>query len=206
MARRIPSRPVIGVTGGIGSGKSLVAAMLGELGCRVIDADKIGHALLRRPEVIAALAERFGPEVVGADGAVDRRQVARRAFADSRSLAGLNEIMHPPLRAELAMQIDSFRADAAAGPAAAVDAALLLETDWHTLCDVLVFVDAADATRRRRAGEEKGWGAAEWARRENLQKPLDFKRTKSDHVVGNNSTVSRLQEQVRLLYQQLVSP
>ena len=156
MGNRAASWPVIGVTGGIGSGKSLVASMFGDLGCEVIDADKIGHMLLRRPEIIAALAERFGPGATDDHGQVDRPRLAELAFADAGSLAGLNEIMHLPLRAELVRRIEAFRTHGSASAAAVIDAALLFETDWHTLCDATVFVDATDAVRCRRAAEGKG--------------------------------------------------
>lgn len=206
MSKAIPSRPVIGLIGGIGSGKSLVSQMLQELGCRGIDADVVGHSLLRRPEIVKALTARFGGDIVGADGAIDRGVLAERAFVDARSLASLDEVMHPPLRAELSRQIDLFRADDRTSVPIVVDAALLLETDWHELCDIVVFVDAGEDCRRRRVAESRGWTAADLARRENLQKPLDIKRQIADYIVGNNSSVSRLRQQVRLLHQRLVNP
>jgi dephospho-CoA kinase len=193
------SRPVIGVTGGVGSGKSTVARILVELGCERIDADQIGHGLLSDPAIILALRERFGADVVRPDGTVDRQALARRAFEDEGSVAALNAIMHPPLRAELARRVEAFRAGTA--PAAVLDAALLVETDWHTLCDVLVFVDAP---RRSRVRSDRGWSAAELNRREKYQKPLDKKRSIAHYVVKNNSSVSHLHRQVCLLHQRLV--
>ena len=152
------------------------------------------------------LTARFGGDIVGADGAIDRGVLAERAFVDARSLASLDEVMHPPLRAELSRQIDLFRADDRTSVPIVVDAALLLETDWHELCDIVVFVDAGEDCRRRRVAESRGWTAADLARRENLQKPLDIKRQIADYIVGNNSSVSRLRQQVRLLHQRLVNP
>ncbi len=199
------SQPVIGLAGGIGSGKSLVAKMLQEMGCRVVNADAIGHELLGRPEVAAALTERFGEEIMGVDGAIDRAALGSRAFVDIESLGRLNEVVHPLLREELARQIVSARADATFDGPVVLDAALLLDTDWHELCDCVLFVDAPLAQRRKRVGETRGWSGEELSRRENLQKPLDFKRTRSDHVVGNNSSVSNLRQQVCLFLQQLVA-
>jgi dephospho-CoA kinase len=201
-----PSRPVIGLIGGIGSGKSLVACMLRELGCPVIDADAVGHLLLERPEVVRALVGRFGSDIVGPDGKVVRSVLGSRAFADRESLARLNRIVHPSLRVELSRRIEEFRADASAGEALVLDAALLLETDWHELCSVLVFVDAPREQRGRRVARDRGWPAAELDRRENLQKPLDIKRARSVYILENSSSVSRLRRQVRLLYQCLVDP
>lgn len=203
MAKTKSPRPVIGIIGGIGSGKSLVASMLGEFGCEVIDADRIGHALLERPEIIAALRRRFGDDIVGPDGRVDRHTLGHRAFADGDAHAALNAIMHPPLRAELVRRVEAFRAGRA--PAAVIDAALLLETDWHELCDVLVFVEAPAKLRRERLAAVRGWSAERLAQREICQKPLDFKRHSSHHVLENNSSVSHLRERVRQVYQRIVS-
>jgi len=201
-----PSRSVIGLIGGIGSGKSLVAGMLRELGCHVIDADAVGHSLLERPEIVRDLVERFGIAIVGPDGKVVRSVLGSQAFANRESLSRLNRIVHPPLRAELSRRIEEFRADASAGKALVLDAALLLETDWHELCNVLVFVDAPREQRSRRVAQDRGWSAAELDRRENLQKPLDMKRERSLYILENSSSVSRLRRQVRLLYQCLVDP
>ena len=197
------SRLVVGLIGGIGSGKTLVSNMLQDLGCEVVDADRVGHTLLGEPGVVQALTERFGRDIVGSDGRVDRGVLARRAFADADSLSRLNEVVHRPLRDELARRIKAL-CEAGTAPAVVLDAALLLETDWHKLCDVLVFVDADEPTRRRRVTHGRGWTEDELTRREKLQKPLDIKREKADHVVENKSSVSRLRQQVRLLYQTLV--
>ncbi len=198
-------RRIIGLTGGVGSGKSLVAQMFAELGCPVIDADKVGHALLAKPEIIAALAERFGDGILATDGGVDRQALSAQAFIDDTTVAALNAITHPALRAELVRQIHA-PADLNSGPAIVLDAALLLETDWHELCDVLIFVDAPLPDRQRRVAAQRGWPAEELARRENLQKTLDFKRSRSDHILRNNSGVSHLRQQVRLVHHSIVHP
>lgn len=198
------SKPVIGLIGGIGSGKSEVAHLLGELGCDVIDADRIGHELLRRPDVLEELVGRFGPGIREADGSIDRPTLAARAFGDAEAHAALNAIMHPPLRAELVGRIEAFYAGSA--PAAVLDAALLLETDWHELCDRIVFVDAPYEDRLRRAVASRGWTKEQFEARENCQKALDIKRSRADDVLDNSSSVSHLRRQVRLLYQRVVNP
>lgn len=197
-------KPVIGLVGGIGSGKSLAASMLSEIGCAVIDADRIGHELLSRPAVRQALCQQFGDGILTADGQVDRRALAKAAFADAASHRALNGIVHPLLRKELASRIAEAKAGDA--PAIVVDAALLLDTDWHELCDRIVFVDAPPDQRRRRVAETRSWSAEELERRENLQKPLDFKRRIADHILCNNSSESHLRQQVRLMVQQMLRP
>lgn len=198
------SRPVIGIVGGIGSGKTSVASMFGDLGCLVIDADRIGHQLLGRPDIAEALVRRFGCEILEDDGSVDRRELGRRAFADESSLADLNAIMHPALRAELVRGIEDFRKGSS--PAAVLDAALLFETDWYELCDVIVYVEAPLPVRRQRVTDSRGWSDQGLLQREKLQKPLDFKRAKSHYVVVNNSSVPHLHQQVCLLYHRLIHP
>ena len=177
--------------------------MFGELGCDVIDADSIGHALLERAEIVAALQRQFGSDIIDAVGAVDRRVLGQRAFADASSLAALNTITHPPLREELVRRIEAFRQGSA--PAAVLDAALLLETDWHELCDVLVFVDAPWPQRLARVAESRGWSAEQLVEREKYQKSVDIKKAMSEYVVENNSSASRLHQQICLLYQRLIS-
>jgi len=197
-------QPVIGLIGGVGSGKSLVAGMLAELGCRVICADGIGHELLTQQEVIASLVERFGDGILDETRSIDRSAVAQIVFDDPRALSDLNAIVHPRLKAELAHRIDALRSDPDFTGAIVLDAALLLDTDWHELCDTIVFVDAPPAVRLQRVAADRGWSAAELARREKNQKSLDLKRSNSDHTLRNNSSVSHLRQQVCLFYQRLV--
>jgi dephospho-CoA kinase len=197
-------QPVIGLIGGIGSGKSFVAQIFAELGCAVVDADKVGHELLQKPEIIERLTQRFGRDILDADGHIDRAALGEKAFKDKSALDELNSIIHSDLRKELERRIALLLAKR---PRPVVlDAALLLETDWHQLCDVLVFVESDLANRLTRVAGQRGWSEAELNRRENLQKPLDMKRAKSDYIVVNNSSVSHLHQQVRLLYQRLMRP
>lgn len=203
-AKPVPRQPVIGLVGGVGSGKSLVASMLHDLGCRIVSADRIGHELLAAPQIIASLTERFGQGILDADGAVDRSAVARIVFGSAEALADLNTIVHPPLKAELTRRIGEYRADPGFDGAIVLDAALLLDTDWHELCDVIVFVDAPLETRLERVRADRGWSGEELARREKNQKSLDLKRSNSDHIVRNNSSVSHLRQQVCLFYQRIV--
>jgi dephospho-CoA kinase len=204
MADASSAQPVIGVVGGIGSGKTLVAGMLGALGCRVVSADLIGHELLSQKDVIASLVERFGEGILDESGAVSRTAVAGIVFDDPQALADLNATVHPLLRAELVRRISEHRADPAFGAPIVLDAALLLDTDWHDLCDVIVFVDSPLEARVQRVAEGRGWSAEQLARREKNQNSLDLKRSKSDDVVWNNSSVPHLQQQVHLLYQRVV--
>ncbi len=196
-------KPVIGLLGGIGSGKSTVAAELVRLGCGLVDADAIGHEVLALPEVKAELRRLWGEGVFGPGGEVDRRALARRVFDSPRELARLDALVHPHIRRRMEQVVAALRADPAV-PAVVVDAALLLETDWHELCTHLLFVRADDALRAQRVARQRGWSRREWQRREKSQKPLDIKARCADHVVDNSSSLSRLREQVRAIFNRIV--
>jgi dephospho-CoA kinase len=197
------SKPVIGLLGGIGAGKSTVAAELVALGCGLVDADAIGHGLLNDPAVKAELRKRWGDGVMDAGGNVDRSAVSRVVFDSPEELAALNAVMHPRIRGRMVERVAALQADPAVA-AVVVDAALLLETDWHEQCTHFVFVSAPEQERARRVRRVRGWDRATWKRRENSQKPLDIKAAKAEYVVDNSSSVSRLREQVRSVFHRIV--
>lgn len=173
---------VIGLTGGIGAGKSRLAAELAVGGAVAIDADRVGHELLERAEVRERVVAEFGPGVLGPDGAIDRAALGAVVFGDAGRLDRLEAILHPRMAAEFLERIES----AGAGPrrvTVVLDAAILHEAGWAELCDHVVFVDAPAAIRHGRLAETRGWSAAEIARREVAQWPLDRKRRLADQVV-----------------------
>jgi dephospho-CoA kinase len=198
-----PAKPVIGIVGGVGAGKSTVAAELGALGCAVIDADAVGHELLGEDEVRQALRQRWGDRVLRPDGSVDRKAVAAIVFSDADELAALNAVMHPRIRRRMERRIAAARIDTAV-PAVAVDAAVLFEAGWDKLCTHVVFVSAGEDQRRQRVAS-RGWDEAAWRRREELQISLDTKRPKCDYTVENRSSVSYLREQIREIFHRIVS-
>jgi len=196
-------KPVIGLLGGVGSGKSTAAAEFVRLGCGLIDADAIGHEVLGDSQARAELREAFGEGVFDPAGDIDRRALAEAAFADAAGVARLNAITHPRIRRRMEARVRALQADPAVR-AIVLDAALLLETDWHELCTVLVFVDAPVDVRARRVAEARGWSRAEWRRREISQKPLDIKASSADHVVQNSSGLSHLREGIREVFCRIV--
>jgi dephospho-CoA kinase len=196
-------KPVLGLVGGIGAGKSTVAAELGRLGCAVIDGDAIGHQLLAEPAVRRRLRERWGEGIFRPDGTVDRQRLGQIVFADRRELEAINAILHPRIRRRIAEAIDRAQADPAT-PAVVVDAAVLLEAGWQDLCTALVFVEADERTRARRLAEGRGWDAAARAMREKLQISLDKKRRKCHYSIVNRSSVSHLSEQIRSLFRDII--
>lgn len=189
---------VVGLLGGIASGKSLVARLLaGERGV-VLDADALAREALASPQVLERVRERFGDEAIGPDGLARRDVLARRVFADPEDRKALESWTHPVVREKIWAEIR--RARAAGSTPLVLDVPLLLENDAQPglarACDVLVFVDVPDAERERRARELRGWEPGELRRREAAQLPLDQKRELSSHVISNRTNVSDLEAAV----------
>ena len=191
---------VVGLVGGIGSGKSTVANLFVELGATTIDADKIGHEILRKREVLDAVREEWGKSVFDENGWIERRELAKIVFSNSpdgkQSLARLEAITHPHIHDELASQLELFRQQHV--PIAVLDAPVLLKAGWHLLCDHLVFVDCPLDQRIARVAS-RGWDASELQRREDSQWPLADKRAACDLVVDNSQGVQRTHLQVNQL-------
>ncbi|HEX8200206.1 MAG TPA: dephospho-CoA kinase [Isosphaeraceae bacterium] len=201
--------PVLGLIGGIGAGKSQVAALWAELGALVLDADAIGHALLdQRPARDEVLA-RFGAGILapeaGADASprIDRAALGTLVFEHPGSLRDLERILHPRMRQTF---LKAIRRAMRKGEARAVvlDAAILLEAGWDDLCDRVVFVDAPEDQRRARLAERRGWSPETLAARERAQWPLDRKRGAADVVLPNESSPEALRPEATRLWEQLL--
>lgn len=195
-APRQPGRPVvIGLVGGIGSGKSTVARLLEEFGAAVSDSDGEAKNLLRDGDVRDLLAKRWGPGVLDAHGDVDRAAVARIVFGDSAERAYLESVIHPRLHARRKAAL----AEAAARGVRAfvIDAPLLFEAGVDRECDTVIFVDAPADQRLARVRATRGWPAEELSRREAAQLPLDEKRRRSGYTVANSGSESDLRRNVR---------
>jgi dephospho-CoA kinase len=192
-----PARPlVIGVLGGIASGKSTVARMFAPHGLRHVDADAHARAVTAQPAVLADLAAEFGGSVV-AGSALDREALARIVFADAGARARLERIVHPRIRARILAELDDARTR---GESVILDAPLLLEGGLIDWCDEVVFVETAETTRRRRASE-RGWSDEEFARREAAQRDLATKRARSGHEVRNDGDLDETRRHVAALLQ-----
>ncbi len=197
--------PVIGLTGAIGGGKSQVAALLGKRGAVVIDADRVGHEVLDRPEVRRQVIERFGAGVVehGPDagarpGSINRQALGSIVFAARPALVDLEAIVHPPMRQQFAAIIDREKVRGCT-PMIVLDAAVLLEAGWDDLCDLLVFVDASQPVRLQRVSRARGWTAAVLQAREAAQWPREQKLSRADIVIHNDSTPELLDQNVARL-------
>ena len=188
---------VIGILGGVASGKSLVAGQLAQLGAGVLDADHCGHEVLRMPSVEAAARKRWGDEIFAADGHIDRSRLARIVFSDSPTGPAerkhLEKLTHPEIGKLLNRQAQDM---AKAGILAAVlDAPLLMESGWDSLCSILLFVDAPRRLRLARA-KKRGWSEEDFAAREDVQESLDSKRGRADALIDNSGSPEHTQAQI----------
>ncbi len=187
------SIPVIGIVGGIGSGKSRVASLLEESGCIVSDADALARAALRDESVRDTIVSWWGEEMLDDDGSVSRSRVADRVFADAAELERLEALLHPLVESGRRAEFDAATEDTTA---LVIDAPLLLEVGLDRACDVVLFVDTPRALRLERVASSRGWDEAELDRREGRQLSLDEKRSRAHHVLVNHGRVEELREQV----------
>jgi dephospho-CoA kinase len=197
------AKPVIGLSGGIGSGKSTVGRLFGELGCAVFNADALAHEVIEEPEVRAELRAWLGAGVFNPDGSVNRKVVGGRVFSDEGARRRLNGLIHP----RVLLRRDVLMREAMAEPlvkAIVWDTPLLFETGLEGECDVLVFVKALPELRLRRVQASRGWDAAELARREKMQLPLDKKREKADYCIENSGEVNASLSQVQRVLSQIL--
>jgi dephospho-CoA kinase len=193
------SKPVIGILGGIGSGKSAVAAEFAKLGCEVIDADKIAHELLDQPEVRQQIVGLFGEGILDSAGKIDRKKLADIVFADAQRLASLNNIIHPLVLKRAEELIDLYKHRAGV-KAIVLDIPLLAEVGWANRCDKLIFVDCQRQIRIDRVKKMGVFDENQIKIRENFQISLDKKARLADNVVDNNSDFSALVRQAANIF------
>ena len=173
---------VIGIAGGSGTGKSTIAShVASRLGGVHIDADRVAHAVLEEPAVVAQIRATFGDTIIDLDGSVNRRRLGVRVFGDEKSRAALNAIVHPAIIARCGAEIDAARSQGV--PVAVVDAALLLDVAMPFPFDVLIALTADSETRLARLHTRGGWSDAELRARLEAQSGLEKHFYKADAVV-----------------------
>ena len=193
---------LVGLTGGIGSGKSTVSEMLAEHGAVILDADAFARDAVRIGSPSHdRVVERFGPEVVLSDGELDRPKLAEIVFADEASRRDLEAIVHPEVRRRIA---DEIRANADTSRVVVLESPLLIEMGQHGLCDVVVVVAASadDAITRLVA---RGMREADARARQAAQLPLREKAKVADVLLDNGGDLQELRAQVERLWEDLVA-
>jgi dephospho-CoA kinase len=187
--------PVIGLTGGIGSGKSTVAAMLGELGAHVIDADKVGHDVyLPGTEGFRRVVEAFGPDIVAADGTIDRPRLGARVFADPAELRKLNGLVHPLIGDEIRRRMMAVL-EKNDGRPTVVEAAIMLEAGWRFFDQIWVVVVSRE-TAIARVTSSRGLSRTDVERRIDAQMSNDERRRMATVVIENDGTLDALRTRV----------
>jgi len=193
---------LIGLTGGIGSGKSSVSALLAERGAVIIDADAITRELQGSgAPVFEAMVERFGPGIVGEDGELDRQAVADLVFSDPAALADLNGLVHPAVGAEIARRLQE---EARTDHLVVLDVPLLVESGRDDLA-ALVVVDVDPAVAVHRLVEHRGMREADVRARMARQATRADRLARADLVVDNSGSLADLAEQVEALWPRVVA-
>ena len=188
-------KPIIGILGGIGSGKSTVAAEFAKLDCAVIDADKIAHELLDKENIKEKVVGLFGQAVLDSSKKINSRNLADIVFTDADKLSSLNRIIHPFVLARVEELIKQYNRENQV-QAIVLDMPLLAEVGWAERCDKVIFVDCKRQLRVDRAKKQCFFDENKIKIRENFQISLDKKATISDNTIDNNSGFSALAKQV----------
>ena len=188
-------KPVIGILGGIGSGKSAVAAEFAKLGCGIIDADRIVHELLDEPAVREKITALFGSDILEAEGKINRKKLADIVFNSGEKLSSLDSIIHPLVFARAERLIEQYNHEPSVR-AIVLDMPLLVEVGWDKRCDRLIFVDCGRQLRAKRAERTGVFDENQLKIRENFQISLDNKAAIADNIIDNNSDFSAVVRQV----------
>lgn len=194
----------LGIIGPIASGKSAVAARFAELGATVVDADRLGHEVLREPEVQRRARVRWGGDIFDDDGRIDRKRLAGIVFSPTptgrEELEYLESLTHPGIGRRLAETLRTLENEGIR--VVVIDAALLLEAGWDEFCEKIIYVDAPNTVVLERANK-RGWSAREYADRAAAQMPLDRKRARADFVLDNSGSPEQLRAEVDRVWQSL---
>jgi dephospho-CoA kinase len=188
-------KPVVGLIGGIGSGKSAVAALFAARGARVIAADQLGHEALTQPDVRAQVVGRWGTGVLDEQGNISRRRLGQIVFADPAERRALEAMVFPWIERRIREELAAAQADPKV-PLIVVDAAIMLEAGWNTVCNWLVYIEVSPEVRRQRLAAQRGWSEKEVHAREAAQMPLPEKKHCADYVVDNSGTPEETVRQV----------
>ena len=192
---------IIGLTGGIGSGKSTVSQFLAELGAVVLDMDKTGHeALQPGTEVWQQVVAAFGKQVVDANGEIDREKLGKIVFGDSEALAQLNQIAHPAIHNAVMAQLEEYRRQGV--DVLVLEAPLLVEAGWSSLADEVWVTTAPEATVLQRLEERAELSEKEARARIRSQLPTEERIKHADVVIDTDCRLDELKTKVKGLWQE----
>jgi dephospho-CoA kinase len=195
---------IIGILGGVCSGKSTAAAEFVRLGCGLIDADEIAHEVIGQEHIAGEIVKAFGSGVCDSNGRIDRTRLGERVFESKAAVEKLNSIVHPPVLARCEELLSELNEDRAV-KAIALDMPLLVEVGWKKRCDKLIFVACReDVKAQRTAKKGVSWKNLQ-KKRENFQISLDMKSKIADYIVENNSDLSTMSNQVIKIFTTIIN-
>jgi len=196
-----PRKPVLGLLGGIGAGKSTVADALVRHGGRVVAGDPLGHEALEQPDILARVVEIWGERgILTPEGKIDRKKFGRIVFPSPVERSRLEHLVHPYIERRIREEIDKAVADPAV-KFVVLDAAVMLEAGWDGVCDKLIYVDAPRPVRLERVQRQRKWTDQDLANREAVQMPPERKKERADAVIDNGgspeATIAQVDELVK---------
>ncbi len=193
---------IIGLTGGIGSGKSTVSGFLAELGATLIDADKVGHELLKPDtEVWREVVAAFGKQILTPDGDISRKKLASLVFRSPRHLSLLNQLMHPEMKREIMARLLEYRRQGVG--VVVLEAPLLVEAGWTEIVDEVWVTTASETTVLERLEQQTGLSQKESLARIRSQLPAKEQIKHADVVLNTEKSLDELKAEVKELYQRL---
>jgi len=198
----VKNMKIIGLTGGIGSGKSTVSQFLAELGAVVIDADKTGHDMLSSNiEVHQELVAAFGQEIVDLDGGIDRKKLSEIVFNQPESLVRLNQIMHSRMYDVVKIQLEEYQRQGVA--VVVLEAALLIEASWTSLVDEVWVTITPEEKIIERLSKNRGLAEKETKARIRSQLPSEERARHADVIINNEDDLDSIKANIRELWQKL---
>ncbi|MCX7912637.1 MAG: dephospho-CoA kinase [Dehalococcoidales bacterium] len=194
---------VIGLTGGIGTGKSTVGKFLAELGAEVFDLDKVGHEVLQKGSpAYEGLVRRFGREILGENGEIDRNRLSQFVFGDQKALEELNSIVHPVIDGIVIKRIEECRRRGVS--VVVLEAAALIESRKTFLVDEIWVTTAPEDVVLRRLSERSGYSEAEARKRISAQLSQEERIRHADVVIDTNCSLEELKSRVRREWDKLL--
>lgn len=186
---------LIGLTGGIASGKSTVSSMLAAKGLPIVDADKVARQVVEPgTKGLRDIANQFGPQMIDQNGQLDRHHLAEVVFDDPAKRRVLNQILQPTIKDEIHRQVESYRSDGQR--IIVLDIPLLFETGYAADCDRIVVVNVKEDVQLKRLMARNGYNQTEALERIRAQMPLKAKAARADVVIDNNGNRQDLKKAV----------
>lgn len=197
------NKPVIGITGGIGSGKSLVASQLAKLGCGIIDADELSKIAMTDAIILKQVRKEWGDDIFEISGQLSRQALGEKVFSDSKQLKILESLIHPFIHKNRKKQRNIMLNDESI-VAIVEDCPLLFEMGLDSEVDLTIFIASDDDVRLQRVQNNRGWSEQELTKRQKNQLELDIKAEYADYVVNNNGGEKDCFDQIRLVLSKIL--